>query len=92
MDNPGSASFAPMTLQEKIERAASLNSRLRLARDRLGEALGAMDYSAALQHQIEVHEIERELRNLDDPYLPVGTASRWKPANSNFRLRYDAED
>ena len=81
-----------MTPLETIERAASLNSRLRLARDRLGEALGAMDYSAALLRQIEVQEIERELRKLDDPYLPVGTASRWKPADSNFRLRYDADD
>ena len=79
-----------MTLTDKIALAAMLNSRLRMARDRLGEALGAMDYSAALQHQIEIHDLERELRNLDEnPYLPVGAASRWMPANSNFRLRYD---
>jgi hypothetical protein len=83
-----------MTLQEKIKQAAALNSRLRWTRERLGEALGAMDYGMALQHQIEVHDIERELRQLDDPWLPVGGASRWIPANSNFRLLYDerAED
>jgi hypothetical protein len=80
---------SPMTLRDKIARAAALNSRLRAARDQLGEALGAMNYDAALQHQIEVHDIERELRNLDDPYLPLSAASRWIPANSNFRLRYD---
>jgi len=78
-----------MTLKDKIARAAALNSRLRVARDRLGEALGAMEYDAALQHQIEVHDIERELRSLSDPYLPVGAAPPWIPANSNFRLRHD---
>ena len=77
-----------MILKDKVARAASLNSRLRTARDRLGEALGAMDYSAALQHQIEVHDIEQELRNLNGPHVPINTPSRWIPANSNFRLRY----
>ena len=81
-----------MTRHEKIKRAARLNSRLRLTRDRLGEALGAMDYDAALECQIEVHDIERELRQLDDPWLPAGTASRWVPANSNFRIRHVVED
>jgi hypothetical protein len=78
-----------MTLREKIKRAASLNSQMRTARERLGKALGASDYDTALQCQIEVHELERELRNFNDPYLPIGAASRWVPANSNFRLQYD---
>jgi hypothetical protein len=81
-----------MTLREKIKRAASLNSQMRTARERLGKALGASDYDKALQCQIEVRELERELRNLDDPYLPMGAVSRWIPANSNFRLRYDSWD
>jgi hypothetical protein len=66
-----------------------LNSQLRTARERLGKALGAMDYDTALQCQIEVHKLERELRTFNDPYPSIGAASRWVPANSNFRLRYD---
>jgi hypothetical protein len=84
-----------MTLREKIGRAASLNSQMRTARERLGKALGANDYDTALQCQIEIHKLERQLRTFfNDPYLPIGAASRLIPANSNFRLRYDnrAED
>jgi hypothetical protein len=81
-----------MTRHEKIKRAARLNSQLKLTRERLGEALGAMDYDAALESQIEVHDIERELRQLDDPWRPVSTGSRWIPANSNFRVWPIAKD
>jgi len=84
--------MAKMTGQEKIKRSASRSSRLRPVRDRLGEALGAMDYGATLESQIEVHDIERELRQLDEPWQPAGTASRWIPANSNFRVQHVAED
>jgi hypothetical protein len=73
-----------MTLRERHQQATVLNDELRSARERLAAAMRGMDYEAALTHQIEVDDLERELQRLDKPSL-LGAVSRdTLPAKSNF--------
>jgi hypothetical protein len=53
-----------MTLQERRQREAALTFRIRSARDQMTRALVAMDEKAALAYQIDINNLQREIRLL----------------------------
>ena len=66
-----------LTPRGQLQRAVAIRQRIHSARDQLGAALAGMDYEQALAFQIEMDELERELRRVErgdghEPYkLPV---------------------
>jgi hypothetical protein len=59
------AAASSMTFRERRERAATVKTEIRAARDRLGAALLSMDYTRALGCQIEVDHLQRQVCHLE---------------------------
>jgi hypothetical protein len=54
-----------LTPREHLRRVAAIRQQLGLAREQLGAALAAMDYGQALAFQIEMDDLEADLRRVE---------------------------
>jgi pterin-4a-carbinolamine dehydratase len=70
-----------MTPQERMARAAVVETEMQTARERLTVALRTMDYERALDFQKQIARLEREARQLAHPRR--GRTFKVRPAASS---------